>query len=244
MTNKVIWITGASSGIGKALAIKFSNEGWQVAASARRENLLNELNKKYPNIHSFALDVTDSEKCKTISVEILNKLENIEICVFCTGIHDPQSEKKFSLEKIRKIMETNFFGTINSINCIIDYYKEKNIKCLLLSMPKLGGKTLVSETVYRIDNVKNLELKTVKKYYKDSGCSFDDYLNVSSEYRAPGFPCQYHTFLKANKKPVIYQYIDQKRLMELLVKLKFKVLFVKTLNDSGGSGYVFAQKET
>ena len=46
MTNKVIWITGASSGIGKALAIKFSNEGWQVAASARRENLLKELNKK------------------------------------------------------------------------------------------------------------------------------------------------------------------------------------------------------
>ena len=44
MTNNV-WITGASSGIGKALAIKFANEGWQVAASARRENLLQELNK-------------------------------------------------------------------------------------------------------------------------------------------------------------------------------------------------------
>ena len=125
MTNKVIWITGASSGIGKALAIKFSNEGWQVAASARRENLLKELNKKYPNIHSFSLDVTDSEKCKTVSVEILNKLKNIEICVFCAGIHDPQSEKKFSLDTIRQIMETNFFGTINSINSIIDYYKEK-----------------------------------------------------------------------------------------------------------------------
>ena len=125
MNNKIIWITGASSGIGKALAIKFANEGWQVAASARRENLLKELNEKYSNIHSFPLDVTDSEKCKTISVEILNKLKNIEICVFCSGIHDPQSEKKFSLEKIRQIMETNFFGTINSINCIIDYYKEK-----------------------------------------------------------------------------------------------------------------------
>ena len=41
--NKNIWITGASSGIGKALAIKFANKGWQVAASARRENLLKEL---------------------------------------------------------------------------------------------------------------------------------------------------------------------------------------------------------
>ena len=46
---KKIWITGASSGIGKALAIKFSNEGWQVAASARRENLLRELNKNNSN---------------------------------------------------------------------------------------------------------------------------------------------------------------------------------------------------
>ena len=49
MNNKVIWITGASSGIGKALAIKFANKGWQVAASARRERLLKELSEKYSN---------------------------------------------------------------------------------------------------------------------------------------------------------------------------------------------------
>ena len=47
---KVIWITGASSGIGRALAIKFANEGWIVAASARRENLLQELNRINKNI--------------------------------------------------------------------------------------------------------------------------------------------------------------------------------------------------
>ena len=40
---KVIWITGASIGIGKAVATKFAKNGWIVAASARRENLLNEL---------------------------------------------------------------------------------------------------------------------------------------------------------------------------------------------------------
>jgi len=123
--NKNIWITGASSGIGKSLAIKFANEGWQVAASARRENLLKELSNKYQNICSFPLDVTDSEKCKFVFKDIIEKYKDIEICVFGTGIHDPKSEKKLNLEKIRKIMEVNFFGTINSINCIIDYYKEK-----------------------------------------------------------------------------------------------------------------------
>ena len=60
---KNIWITGASSGIGKALAIKFANEDWQVVASARRENLLQELNNDNPNIHSFPLDVTDGSLC-------------------------------------------------------------------------------------------------------------------------------------------------------------------------------------
>jgi len=123
--NKKIWITGASSGIGKALAIKFANEGWKVAASARRENLLKELSVQYPNIQSFPLDVTNSDECKSVFRNIIQKFENIEICVFGTGIHDPKSEKRFNLEKIKKIMEVNFFGTMNSINSIYDYYKEK-----------------------------------------------------------------------------------------------------------------------
>ena len=125
MNNKVIWITGASSGIGKSLAIKFANEGWQVAVSARRESLLKELSDTNSNIHSFPLDVTDSEKCKDVSTEIINKLENIEICIFCTGIHDPKSEKSLDLEKVRKIMEVNFFGTVNSINSVYDYFRKK-----------------------------------------------------------------------------------------------------------------------
>ena len=125
MNNKVIWITGASSGIGRSLAIKFANEGWQVAASARRENLLKELNSVNSNIHSFPLDVTDSEKCIAVFDKIIEKVKNIEICVFCTGIHDPKSETSLNIEKIKKIMEVNYFGTINSINAIYNYFKEK-----------------------------------------------------------------------------------------------------------------------
>ena len=125
MNNKVIWITGGSSGIGKALAYKFANEGWQVALSARREELLNEISKSNNNIHSFPLDVLDVEKCKEVFNKIVSKFENIDIVVFSTGIHDPNSEKKLNLENIRKIMETNFFGTMNSINSVYNYFKEK-----------------------------------------------------------------------------------------------------------------------
>ena len=125
MVDKVIWITGASSGIGKALAIKFAKEGWKVAISARRENLLNEIAKTYNDIFPYPLDVTDSKKCELVFNSIKEKFKNVDISVFSTGIHDPKSEKSLDLNKVRQIMEVNFFGTINSVNAVYKYYKER-----------------------------------------------------------------------------------------------------------------------
>ena len=122
---KNIWITGASSGIGKALAIKFATEGWHVAASARRENLLQELNNNNLNIHSFPLDVRDESRAKKVFQNIIEKFKTIDIAVYCTGIHDPEAEKKLSSEKIREIMETNFFGTVNCIMAVNEHFKER-----------------------------------------------------------------------------------------------------------------------
>ena len=120
-----IWITGASSGIGKSLALKFAKEGWQVAASARRENLIKDLGKNNSNIHSFPLDVRDEQNTKKVFKTIIEKMQTIDICVFCTGIHDPESEKKLNTEKIREIMETNFFGTLNCVMAVSEYYRER-----------------------------------------------------------------------------------------------------------------------
>ena len=55
MKKKTIWITGGSTGIGKALAIKFANKGWNVAISARREGLLKEISENNKNIFLFIL---------------------------------------------------------------------------------------------------------------------------------------------------------------------------------------------
>jgi short-subunit dehydrogenase len=87
--------------------------------------LLQELNKINKNIHSFPLDVTNPEQCKKVFENIIKKFSDIEISIFGTGIHDPNSEKKFNLEKIREIMEVNYFGTLNSINSVYDYYNDK-----------------------------------------------------------------------------------------------------------------------
>jgi len=123
--SKNAWITGASSGIGKALAIKFAKEGWQVAASARRENLLKDLNNQNSNIYSFPLDVNNEDETINIFQNIVKKFGMVDISIFCTGIHDPDAEKKLNSKKIRDIMETNFFGTLNCIMAVNTYFKEK-----------------------------------------------------------------------------------------------------------------------
>jgi len=122
---KKVWITGASSGIGKALALKFANESWQVAASARRENLLNELEKNNSNIYSFPLDVVDLENTKRTFENILKKLNNIDLCIFATGIYDPNTEKEININKMQDVMKINFFGTVNCIKAIEKNFKEK-----------------------------------------------------------------------------------------------------------------------
>ena len=69
---KKIWITGASSGIGKALALKFAKENWKVAISARRKELLDQIAQD-KNISSFPLDVTDDSKVQETVSNILNQ---------------------------------------------------------------------------------------------------------------------------------------------------------------------------
>ena len=145
---KKVWITGASSGIGKALSIKFSKEGWQVAASARRENLLIELEKNYSNIYSFPLDVAASENTNNVFKKILEKLGNIDLCVFSTGIYDPKIEKEINLEQIRDVINVNFFGSVNCIKAVEKYFKEKKSGHISIVSSVAGYRGLPNSTGY------------------------------------------------------------------------------------------------
>ena len=122
MNKKTIWITGGSTGIGKALAIKFANKGWNVAISARRENLLKEISDSNENIYGFPLDVTDKLKCKEVFEEIKNKFQEIDICFFSTGTWNPKKEKDIDVEQIENVFKVNFFGTLYTIKAVEEYF--------------------------------------------------------------------------------------------------------------------------
>ena len=148
MNDKVIWITGASTGIGKALAIKFSQNGWKVAISARREALLNEIASENKNIFAFPFDVTDKEKCNSTFNLIKNKFDNINLCVFSTGTWDPKKEKEIDVEQIENVMKINFFGTLNCIKSVESYFKTRGYGQISIVSSIAGYRGLPNSTGY------------------------------------------------------------------------------------------------
>ena len=148
MNKKTIWITGGSTGIGKALAIKFANKGWNVAISARRENLLKEISDNNKNIYGFPLDVTDKSKCKEVFEQIKNKFEGIDICFFSTGTWNPNKEKDIDVEQIEDVFKVNFFGTLNSIKAVEEYFKNKKEGIITIVSSIAGYRGLPNSTGY------------------------------------------------------------------------------------------------
>ena len=148
MNKKTIWITGGSTGIGKALAIKFANEGWNVAISARRESLLNEISDNHENISPFPLDVTDKSKCKEVFEKIKNKFENIDICFFSTGTWNPKKERDIDVEQIEEVFKINFFGTLNTIKAVEEYFKKKKSGTITIVSSIAGYRGLPNSTGY------------------------------------------------------------------------------------------------
>jgi short-subunit dehydrogenase len=121
---KKIWITGASSGIGKALAEKFALEGWKVAVSARRKEILDEMANNV-NIFSYSLDVTNEVQVNNVFSKIINDFGSIDLCVFSSGTYDPKLEQEINVKQNKFVMETNFFGVLHCIKSVETYFKEK-----------------------------------------------------------------------------------------------------------------------
>ncbi len=221
--SKNVWITGASSGIGKELAIKFAREGWQVAASARRENLLKDLNNQNPNIHPFPLDVNKEDEAKNVFQNIIGKFKTIDISVFCTGIHDPESEKHLNSKKIREIMETNFFGTLNCVMAVNNYFREKKNGHISIVSSVAGYRGLPAASGYCAS--KSALISLAESLYFD----FKRY-NVRVSVINPGFIKTPMTDKNKFPMPMIKsaEFAAEKMFIGLTKKNSFEIHFPKT----------------
>ena len=224
MNKKTIWITGGSTGIGKALALKFADEGWNVAISARRESLLKEISDSHENISSFPLDVTDKLKCNEVFQNIISKFKTLDICFFSTGTWDPKKEKDIDLDQIENVFKVNFFGTLNTIKCVEKYFKNKRGGTITIVSSIAGYRGLPNSTGYGPS--KSALNNLAESLYFDFGRS-----NVRVCLVSPGFIKTPMTDKNDFKMPFLKttEYAAEKIYDGLVNKKVFEIHFPKPL---------------
>jgi len=120
--SKVIWITGASSGIGRALALRLARDGHRVAASARSRDALEQLSAEATgdgSIHPWPLDVTDREAVAAAVDTIERELGPIDIAVLAAGTHQPVAAKNFRAAGLADLVAINLIGVANGLEPLI-----------------------------------------------------------------------------------------------------------------------------
>ena len=123
--NKVVWITGASSGIGEALVYEFAKQGAELIISS---NQLSDLEKVQGNCEKSGaecfiqyLDVTDIDKMQSITDDLVKKFGKIDVLVNNAGISQRSEVVETPLDVDRKIMEIDYFGTIALTKTVLPY---------------------------------------------------------------------------------------------------------------------------
>ena len=128
MQRKVVVITGASSGIGKALAEKYAAEGFNLVLAARRIERLDELKQKLSNVEVLPVktDVTSEEDCKNLIDKAIEKFGTIHILINNAGISMRAAFEDVELSVLKKLMDVKYWGTVYCTKYALPYIlKEK-----------------------------------------------------------------------------------------------------------------------
>lgn len=139
--NKIVWITGASSGIGEALALVFAQQGAKLVLSARRREELERVAKSCGEAKCMILpmDLADTVNVNQLTEQVIQKFGRIDILVNNGGISQRALAKDSSIEIDRKIMEVNYFGQIALTKSVLPHMlKQKSGHIVVIS--SISGK--------------------------------------------------------------------------------------------------------
>lgn len=134
---KTIFITGASTGIGKETAILFAKKGWNVVATMRTPEKGNDL-LEYPTIKIVRLDVTDEESIAQALENAFQTFPSIDVLFNNAGYALAGTFEAMTPEQIKKQFDTNVFGVMNVTRAFLpNFRKQKN--GTIITTTSIGG---------------------------------------------------------------------------------------------------------
>jgi short-subunit dehydrogenase len=119
-----IWIIGASSGIGKALAVELAAQGAVLALSARSKNGLDALNKNLGGRHHvFPMDISDTNAVMKTAQAIQTVFPNLDSVISMAAIYNPTTLDNLDMAETRKIVDVNLNGAFNIVYATLPIFK-------------------------------------------------------------------------------------------------------------------------
>ena len=123
-----VWITGGGSGIGKALALSFSTDGWDVVISGRDQKRLQEVCDLSPQIRAVVCNISNEDAVLSAKPEI----GAIDLAVLNAGDYRPGPTHACSPNDHRKMFEVNYFGTLNCIQAVLPEMRKRGGKIAIV----------------------------------------------------------------------------------------------------------------
>jgi len=148
--DKVAWVTGAGKGIGRTLVQRLAEDGWYVAASARTEEDLDTLAAQCPSDHvrGFPVDITDAAQTAATLMDIARQLGMPRLAVLNAGTHIPMTADDFSVERFRRLVETNLMGTVHCLAELMPRFIERNAGHIAVVASLAGYRGLPTAAAY------------------------------------------------------------------------------------------------
>jgi short-subunit dehydrogenase len=150
--NKVVWITGASSGIGEALAYTFAKKSAKLVLSARREDELERVKKNCNlpegNVLVLPLDVAELHKAEEAAKIVFEKFGHVDILINNAGLSHWSKIKDLSMDVLQRIMNVNFMGGVALTKAVLPSMLERKQGNIVVISSILGKIVTAKQAAY------------------------------------------------------------------------------------------------
>jgi NAD(P)-dependent dehydrogenase (short-subunit alcohol dehydrogenase family) len=116
---RIVWLTGASSGIGRELALELARRGVRVAASARSVEGLTGLEREADLIRAYPLDVTDAAATRAVVGRIEAELGPIDLAILNAGLWHPMSARELDIAKVEDGIRVNYLAMVYALDALL-----------------------------------------------------------------------------------------------------------------------------
>ena len=116
---RIVWLVGASSGIGQALAHSLHQAGARVIVSARQAPLLAAFVSEHPGSQALPLDVLDAPALKQATQSIVESHGRIDLTIYCAGYYQAMRAQQFSLAEAKRHIDVNYVGALNLLDGLL-----------------------------------------------------------------------------------------------------------------------------